>query len=197
MTLAVTDNGGAQGRQQQVVDLSNLVNAPPVVSFRVVACTALTGTFDGSGSSDSDGIIANYAWAFGDGATLSGSYPKASHTYAAGGTYAVSLTVRDNIGAISIQDGSVTVVPPPLHIRNDSPVANATVSGSWSIGGTGSCTTDPWGQCPVSRSTIPRKTQSVMFTIDSVTNPMFLYKSVDNHDPDGDSNGTKITVSNR
>jgi len=36
-----------------------------------------------------------------------------------------------------------------------------------------------------------------MFTIDSVTNPMFLYKSVDNHDPDGDSNGTKITVSNR
>src|SRR5262250_1346777 len=45
-------------------------------------------------SSDPDGTIASYAWTFGDGA--SGAGVTASHTYAAGGTYPVSLTVTDN-----------------------------------------------------------------------------------------------------
>jgi hypothetical protein len=73
-------------------------------------------------------------------------------------------------------------------------LANATVSGSWSIGGAGSCTTDASGQCTVSAPVIPKKTQSVIFTIVNVMNPAFLYKSADNHDPDGDSDGTAITV---
>jgi chitodextrinase len=46
---------------------------------------------------DSDGSIASYAWAWGDGETSTGAI--ASHTYAAGGLYPVTLTVSDDDGA--------------------------------------------------------------------------------------------------
>ena len=54
-------------------------------------------TFDGSGSSDPDGSIASYDWTFGDGSTGVGVKP--THTYAAPGTYTVSLTVTDDDSA--------------------------------------------------------------------------------------------------
>ena len=53
-------------------------------------------SFDGSGSSDSDGSIVSYAWTFGDGSTGSGVAP--SHTYNTAGTYNVVLTVTDDDG---------------------------------------------------------------------------------------------------
>jgi PKD repeat protein len=37
--------------------------------------------------------IANYFWSFGDLNFMSGAFPVISHTYAAGGTYSVTLTV--------------------------------------------------------------------------------------------------------
>jgi PKD repeat protein len=215
VTLYVTDSGGARGTQRQVVNLP--ANVPPVASF-TATCTALTCTFDGHGSSDPDGMITSYAWSFGDNTT--GSDVTASHTYASAGTYSVSLTVRDNGGATGVRTGSVTVSQPTMHVGdldgtgtnqqstwtalvtitlhdgNHGRVVNATVSGSWSTGGTASCITDGSGQCLVSRSAIPKNTKSVAFTIVNATSPTFLYRSVDNHDPDGDSNGTSITVSN-
>ena len=56
-------------------------------------------TFDGTGSSDPDGSVANYAWSFGDGNT--GTGPNPTHSYAAAGKYFVALTVTDNDGATS------------------------------------------------------------------------------------------------
>jgi len=47
----------------------------------------------GSASSDPDGDVLTYAWGFGDAMTGAGA--TVSHTYAAGGTYPVSLTVSD------------------------------------------------------------------------------------------------------
>jgi PKD repeat protein len=191
-------------------------NAPPIASF-TSSCTALTCTFNGAASSDSDGTITSYAWSFGDATT--GAGVTTSHTYAAAGTYAVSLTVRDNVGATGVRNGSVTVSPPTIHIgdldgtatnqqntwtavvtttlhdSSHGPVSGATVSGSWSTGGTASCTTDGGGQCLVSKSAIPKSTKSLMFSIVNATNSTLLYRSVDNHDPDGDSNGTSIAVS--
>jgi chitodextrinase len=90
-TLTVRDNGGATG----TLSLNVTPNAPPVASF-TSACSGLTCTFNGSGSSDSDGTIAHYWWDFGDGAASSGS--TASHTYTAAGTYTVWLFVRDSGG---------------------------------------------------------------------------------------------------
>ena len=80
-------------------------NNAPTASFSN-SCTDLACSFTDS-SSDSDGSIASYAWDFGDGAQSSAQNP--SHTYAADGTYTVTLTVTDNEGATDSVSSSVTV----------------------------------------------------------------------------------------
>ncbi|NIP81613.1 MAG: PKD domain-containing protein, partial [Gemmatimonadetes bacterium] len=62
-------------------------NSPPASSF-TYDCTDLACDFTDT-STDSDGSIASWSWDFGDGATSTAQHP--SHTYAAGGTYTVSL----------------------------------------------------------------------------------------------------------
>src|SRR6185295_17048190 len=87
------------------------------------SCTQLTCNFT-STSSDPDGTIASYAWTFGDGATATTQNP--SHTYLAGGTFTVTLTVTDNqsaAGSVS-HPATVTAPPPP----NQPPVAAFTSS---------------------------------------------------------------------
>jgi hypothetical protein len=88
-----------------------LPNQAPTAAIATPSCTGATCTFDGSGSSDPDGVVASYAWNFGDSTTGTGVKP--SHTYAASGTYTVSLVVTDNNGATSTQTTvPVTVVVP-------------------------------------------------------------------------------------
>jgi serine protease len=70
------------------------------------SCNGLTCTFDGSGSTDNNGI-SSYAWNFGDGASGSGAV--ASHTYAGGGTFTVQLTVRDTANQPDTESQVVTV----------------------------------------------------------------------------------------
>lgn len=81
-------------------------NTPPVASF-TSSCTGLACTFSGAGSSDADGSIVSYAWNFGDSFTSSGQ--QVAHTYAAAGSYAVSLTVTDDKGASNSKTATVTV----------------------------------------------------------------------------------------
>jgi PKD repeat protein len=85
------------------------INQPPVASF-TSAVTGLGAAVDGSGSTDSDGTIASYAWDFGDGGKATGA--TASHTYAAAGTYTVKLTVTDDKGATGVKSAAVTVSEP-------------------------------------------------------------------------------------
>ncbi|MGH2657359.1 MAG: PKD domain-containing protein, partial [Actinomycetota bacterium] len=81
-------------------------NNPPTASF-TFGCTDLACSFDGSGSSDSDGSIVSYAWNFGDGSDGSGA--TVNHNYAAGGTYTVTLTVTDDDGTTDSDSQDVTV----------------------------------------------------------------------------------------
>ena len=74
----------------------SILNTPPVASF-TLGCGSLTCTANGSGSSDAEGPLTNYAWSFGDGTAASGQ--TVTHTYSAAGSYIVSLTVTDNDGA--------------------------------------------------------------------------------------------------
>jgi subtilisin family serine protease len=86
----------------------------------------------------------------------------------------VTITVRDNL---------------------DQPVANATVRGNWSRGngGTTSCITGSAGTCSVWR-TIANSQTSVSWTVTGITHSSLTYDPTANRDPDGDSNGTTITV---
>ncbi|MFZ0544488.1 MAG: hypothetical protein WAM60_03585 [Candidatus Promineifilaceae bacterium] len=83
-----------------------------------------------------------------------------------------------------------------IHDSSENPLANATVNGSWSSGanGSGSCVTNGSGQCTISRDNIRGNRDSVIFTVNTVTHAANTYQAGDNHDPDGDSNGTNIEV---
>ena len=118
VTLTVTDNGGVSSYVSHPLTVA--IDQPPTAAF-TSSCTNLGCSFDGSTSSDADGTVASYAWAFGDGATGTGSTP--SHTYAAAGNYTVTLTVTDNLG----KTGQVSHGVSPT-AANQSPVAAFTSS---------------------------------------------------------------------
>jgi len=109
VTLTVSDGTDTGSDAQTVTVSSSTANQAPTASF-TSSCADLGCSFDGSGSSDSDGNIASYAWDFGDGATATGS--TASHSYTAGGTYTVTLTVTDDAGASDTSSQNVTVSEP-------------------------------------------------------------------------------------
>jgi hypothetical protein len=74
------------------------------------------------------------------------------------------------------------------------PVSNATVSGTWSTGGSGSCTTDSSGICSLTKTRIKTSVPSVAFTVNDVAHSALPYVPEDNEDPDNDSNGTVIII---
>ena len=69
--------------------------ATPVAAFSS-DCTSLDCTFDSSASTVEGATITSRAWTFGDGETGTGTNPE--HTYAASGTYDVTLTVTSSKG---------------------------------------------------------------------------------------------------
>ena len=178
MALWVNDDGGAWRAQQQTVVISSVSNAPPVASF-TADCTGLTCNFSGLLSTDSDGQITRYAWNFGDG-TMGDGTP-VGHAYAAPGTYAVTLSVTDNLGATGTRTQTVTAVRLPMHVADldgtgtavqskwnatvtigvhdnngHLPVAGVAVTGVWNDGTSATCTTAGDGRCAVIKAGLPR-----------------------------------------
>jgi YVTN family beta-propeller protein len=71
----------------------------PTADFNSTPAQATSpSNFDASASTEPDGTVASYFWDFGDGNTTTTAVPTASHTYATGGDYNVTLTVTDNEG---------------------------------------------------------------------------------------------------
>lgn len=83
-------------------------NTPPVASFTYSCGDSATCTFDASGSSDSDGTIASYAWDFGDGTTGTGKVVKHKFGGTTNATYSVQLTVTDDRAASATTSKSVS-----------------------------------------------------------------------------------------
>ena len=89
----------------------------------------------------------------------------------------------------------VVTVTITVHDGNEGPLANATVSGSWSgaSSGDGACVTDAVGQCSVESAHVHKKNDGMTFTVTTVSLASNSYVAADNHDPDSDSSGTAIT----
>jgi FtsP/CotA-like multicopper oxidase with cupredoxin domain len=142
------------------------VNVPPVanVGGPYSGTVGLAVNFSGSGSYDPDGSIDSYAWNFGDGSPV-GTGVSPSHTYAEEGTYNVTLTVTDNLGATDDASTTATITAAPetptvhigdldgtaaniggnrwratvtatVHNQDEELVAGAVVTGTWSAGDT-------------------------------------------------------------
>jgi PKD repeat protein len=92
-------------------------NSRPTAAFTLPSCTAGAACRFNDGSSDADGRIARRRWDFGNGVTSAEISPSIS--YAAQGTYTVTLTVTDDAGASDVLARSLTVKP----AGNTSPVA--------------------------------------------------------------------------
>jgi VCBS repeat-containing protein len=114
----VANDGTDDSNVATVTITVNAINDPPVSDPNgpYTGSEGVAVTFDGSGSSDVDGTIVSYDWDFGDGNTGNGVNP--THTYAAAGTYTVSLTVTDDGGATDTASTTATI-----SAVNDPPVA--------------------------------------------------------------------------
>ncbi len=203
VTLTATDNDGDSDTTTSSVTVTEPgANNPPAASF-TSSCSDLTCDFTDA-SSDSDGTIASWAWVFGDGNTSSSQNP--SHTYAAAGTFSVSLTVTDDDGATDTASSSVTVSEPTggstTHIAaltgasvsqggaswlaivtvtveddNGDAVDGATVTGTWRRGEVSTCSTDGTGTCTIEFSTRGRRN---IFTVNDISHGSLTYDSGDN-----------------
>ncbi|MDH3511469.1 MAG: PKD domain-containing protein, partial [Gammaproteobacteria bacterium] len=128
------DDGSTTAGQQAPGGIGDLdptaVNQPPVADANgpYDGSAGVPVQFDGSGSVDSDGSIVSYSWDFGDGENGVGVNP--THTYAATGTFDVSLIVMDDVGAM---DSDQTIAT----IGAQNPDADVDVTGVTDISGDG------------------------------------------------------------
>jgi PKD repeat protein len=198
-------------------------NNPPHASFEY-SCTELTCEFDASSSSDSDGTITGYDWDFGDVATGTGVTTSHTYADFGTYTVSLTVTDDDGVGSTTSQDVTLTAPGAPgtmhvgdlfpistnqgkewsaivavlVHDESHSPVTLATVTGIWSAGlAVNVCTTEedpPDGDCLVFSTRIRKNVGSVTFTVSGISHSSRTYAPGDNHDADGDSDGTTITV---
>ena len=167
-------------------------NLPPVASTTGTTqqggMAPSTVKFVGSNSYDTDGIITNYLWDFGDGTNSTSANP--THVYATPGTYTATLMVTDNsnasgssstapitvkalsdVKAVNVLSVSVAwvrnksttgyfVATIKVGDQNEKPLANAVVSvtSSGIVSGTATATTNSQGIVTIKSATLPSTT---------------------------------------
>ena len=121
VSLTVTDSDNLVDTSTARVSVSEVAGTQPPVADAGGPYSGRSGTaiqFDGTGSRDPDGSIADYAWDFGDGNGASGARPV--HTYASAGDFTVTLTVTDDTGRSDSATTSARVSAPV----NQAPTAD-------------------------------------------------------------------------
>lgn len=140
------------------------------------------------------------------------------------GAYALTATATDSDGHTATDSISVEVAndpglpPESMHVSdldgnaakkgrtwtanvtatvtsNDGqPVSGAVVSGEWTSSEKSQCTTDSQGTCTAALTAISRAYESVVFAVTDISGTLAYDKDA-NTDPEGDSDGTTITIS--
>ena len=114
-------------------------NVPPSANF-TSNCAGLACAFVDA-SSDNDGTLSGWNWTFGDGASSTERSP--AHSFGAGGTYSVTLRVRDNVGAegqrtlpVTVATGSLPTITLTASGRSDGTAQYMTLKWSGAGGST-------------------------------------------------------------
>ncbi|MBU6399680.1 MAG: S8 family serine peptidase [Verrucomicrobia bacterium] len=114
VTLTVTGGEGITNSKSAIIQVSASSPSSPVPPEAIFGAYPLTGLaplpvqfFDRS-----TGAIVTWDWDFGDGSPHS-NLENPSHTYQAGGSFTVSLTVSDKSGATGSMSGTLQVIAPP------------------------------------------------------------------------------------
>ncbi|HSF94387.1 MAG TPA: M12 family metallo-peptidase [Thermohalobaculum sp.] len=165
-------------------------------------------------SSDIDGSLGTGASAI---AVLSGGTPPKTHVITAEVTDSALLTSSDTIvvtvddtpsaQSLSVADldgagapagkGGKWSAEVTVLVVDDlgGAVAGASVNGNWSGGasGSGSCITDAAGLCSVNKGGLKGNVAMVIFGVTGISGSL-PYDATSNGDPDGDSDGTSITI---
>lgn len=117
-------------------------------------------------------------------------------TGGSGGDAAMHVADLDGVSSLVNSKSWKATITVKVVDANGVAVSGAVVTGAWSGGitGTGTCTTGAAGTCAVASSNIKTTKTSVTFTVSDVAAGGFTYDAAANADPDGDSNGTAITV---
>jgi PKD repeat protein len=120
ITLTVTDNLGGTNT---VTTIARVVKNPPHANANgpFFAYPNQTVYFDGSQSNDSDGVLIQWLWDFGDG--TNGTGETSTHIYQEKGAYHIILTVVDNEGETDTDTTTATItgnLPPSLPKINGS-----------------------------------------------------------------------------
>ncbi|HKJ55837.1 MAG TPA: GDSL-type esterase/lipase family protein [Nitriliruptoraceae bacterium] len=152
----------------------------PTVSLPAGEYVVTLTVADGNGGSDSDVVVVSVA-----------PYepPPTGLEVHVGDLDATTTSQRGNKWDVQV---AITI-----HDADDQPAAGVLVSGAWggAANGGASCTTGADGTCTVAKGNLrSNKASMATFTVTNVSAPDADYLAGLNHDPDGDSNGTVITV---
>jgi PKD repeat protein len=104
ISLVVTDNDGLSATTQQTISVSTAKNSPPTAAFVATPTEGdapLTVTLNGRDSVDSDGNVVHYKWTASNGQKASGANATTTFTFDKGGSYTISLVVKDDKADIS------------------------------------------------------------------------------------------------
>jgi PKD repeat protein len=122
VSLTVHDAQGLSNVKTSSIDVAPAGNAAPVADFTLPTCTAGAACDFVSTSSD-DAAVTRWSWDFNGDGQEDANTANSSYTYAAPGTFDVSLTVYDAEGLSNTKTTQITVAAPAV---NTPPTASFT-----------------------------------------------------------------------